>query len=103
MRLEISKHISENFRKLLENRVHIKDNQTYFNESPLVMKYVFALEKQLPPAITQPLLFSPYRPRWPEDLDEKRSMIKQIQERDRLLFFPFDRIDSFSSTAFRSS
>ena len=95
MRLEISKHISENFRKLLENRVHIKDNQTYFNESPLVMKYVFALEKQLPPAITQPLLFSPYRPRWPEDLDEKRSMIKQIQERDRLLFFPFDRIDPF--------
>ena len=57
MRLEISKHISENFRKLLENRVHIKDNQTYFNESPLVMKYVFALEKQLPPGNNTTIAF----------------------------------------------
>ena len=59
------------------------------------MKYVYALVDQLPPETAQPLLFSPYHPRWPEDLDEKRSIIEQIQEKDRLLFFPFDQIDPF--------
>ena len=80
---------------LLENRIHIKSHQIYFCQAPLVMKYVYALVDQLPPETAQPLLFSPYHPRWPEDLDEKRSIIEQIQEKDRLLFFPFDQIDPF--------
>lgn len=95
MRLEISKHIGEDFQMLLENRIHIKSHQIYFCQAPLVMKYVYALVDQLPPETAQPLLFSPYHPRWPEDLDKKRSIIEQIQEKDRLLFFPFDQIDPF--------
>ena len=82
---------------LLENRIHIKSHQIYFCQAPLVMKYVYALVDQLPPETAQPLLFSPYHPRWPEDLDEKRSIIEQIQEKDRLLFFLLTKSIPFCS------
>lgn len=94
-RLEISDRISGDFMKLLKKRISVEDYQIYIDKAPLNMKYVFALENQLPEKISQPLRFLPYHPRWPEDLREKTSMIDQIQERDRLLFFPFDRVDPF--------
>ena len=95
IRLEISDRISGDFMKLLKKRISVEDYQIYIDKAPLNMKYVFALENQLPEKISQPLRFLPYHPRWPEDLREKTSMIDQIQERDRLLFFPFDRVDPF--------
>ena len=95
IRLEISDRISGDFMKLLKKRISVEDDQIYIDKAPLNMKYVFALENQLPEKISQPLRFLPYHPRWPEDLREKTSMIDQIQERDRLLFFPFDRVDPF--------
>lgn len=95
MRLEISGSITGEFQKLLESRIQVKSRQVYFSDAPLAMQYVFALEKALPPQQLRPLQFVPYQPRWPDGLDKKRSMIEQVQQKDRLLFFPFDSIDPF--------
>ncbi|MCI8526200.1 MAG: polyphosphate kinase 1 [Oscillospiraceae bacterium] len=95
VRLEISGEAGGDFLKLLKRRIDVDDHQIYFDEAPLRMKYVFALERALPEELARPLYFAPYAPRWPEGLDEKRPMIEQIQKRDRLLFFPFDRVDPF--------
>ena len=95
IRLELSNEISEEFLKLLKKRIRVEDYQICVDRAPLNMKYVFALEELLPKELRPELCYTPFQPRWPEDLDEKRSLIRQIQEKDRLLFFPFDKVSPF--------
>ena len=95
VRLELDRKIGGDFLKLLKNRIVVEDRQTYVSQSPLNMSYVFPLMSQLPQELVEPLLFQPYQPRWPEDLQKGESMIRQIRRRDRMLFFPFDAVDPF--------
>ncbi len=95
VRLELSKKIGGEFLKLLKSRVRVENRQVYFGQAPLDMKYVFDLVRSLPEAVSAPLAFAPYQPRWPEDLDERDSIIEQVRRKDKLLFFPFDGVDPF--------
>ncbi len=95
VRLEIGGTAEGDFLKLLKRRIAVEDHQIYFDRAPLNLKYVYALERALPQEMVKPIQFEPYVPRWPEDLDPKKSMIEQIRKRDRMLFFPFDKVDPF--------
>ena len=95
VRLELSRKIGGEFLKLLKSRIRVDSHQIYFDQSPLCMKYVFDLIKSLPAERAAEFSFVPYRPRWPEDLDPKASVIEQVRRRDQLLFFPFDGVDPF--------
>jgi len=95
VRLELSKKMSGEFMRLLKSRVRLENRQIYIDQSPLDMHYVFDLVKALPPEKSAPLRFPPYRPRWPEDLQKNSSIIDQVRQQDRLLFFPFDGVDPF--------
>ena len=95
VRLELSRKVSADFLKLLKIRIEVGDHQTYIDRAPLDMKYVYDFIRALPSDVADPLSFPPYQPRWPEDLDEKASIIEQVQRKDKLLFFPFDKVDPF--------
>ena len=93
VRLELSKKMGGEFMRLLKGRLGLDNRQIYIDQTPLEMHYVYDLIKLLPEA--KKLSFPPYRPRWPEDLRRTESIIDQIRQRDRLLFFPFDGVDPF--------
>ena len=95
VRLEVSRPISQAFLDILRDRLDLEAHQVFVDRSPLNMSYVFALIGQLPADVSEKLLFPPYQPRQPEDLNPKQSMIQQIQQRDRLLFYPFDSVNPF--------
>lgn len=95
VRLEVGGVIEGDFLKLLKRRVEVADHQIYFDLAPLDMKYVYALERALPEDLVKPIQFVPYVSRWPENLDPKKCIIEQVQKRDRMLFFPFDKVDPF--------
>ncbi len=95
VRLELAGRASGELLRVLKRRIGVEDHQVYFDQAPLNMEYVYALAAGLPDEVAAPLSFSPYTPRWPEDLRPDHSMIEQIQQRDRLLFFPFDRVEPF--------
>ena len=95
VRLELSKKMSGEFMRLLKGRIGLENKQIYIDQSPLVMRYVLDLPKTLPPEKAAALSFPPYHPRWPEDLQKDVSMIDQVRQRDKLLFFPFDGVDPF--------
>lgn len=95
VRLEISRPISQSFLDVLRDRLDLEPHQVYVDRAPLNMSYVFPLIHQLPADLSQKLLFPPYQPRQPEDLNPNQSMIQQIQQRDRLLFYPFDSVNPF--------
>ncbi len=95
VRLELNRKPNGELTKLLKARIRVDSRQVYIDQTPLNMHYVYDLIRSLPADRTKPLLFPPYRPRWPEDLDEHASLIDQLRRRDHLLFFPFDSVDPF--------
>lgn len=95
VRLEISSHLSKEFTDKITKLVSIQAHQVVYDSCPLNMGYVFQLVGDISPEKSSLLLYQPYEPRWPEDLRTDLSIIEQVQEKDRLLFFPFDSIDPF--------
>lgn len=95
VRLELSRKMSGEFMRLLKGRVGLENKQIYIDQAPLDMHYVYDLAKTLPEAKAAALRFPPYRPRWPEDLQKSVSVIDQVRQHDRLLFFPFDGVEPF--------
>ena len=95
VRLELSVPVSAEFQKMLSSLIRVENQQIFVDTCPLNMRYVFRLIGELPMDLSARLLYSPYRPRWAEDLRREQSMIAQVQQRDRLLFYPYDSVEPF--------
>ena len=95
IRVVLGSEISEPFRNRLAHLVHVSRNQISVDTCPLRMNYVFPLADKALNAGKASLLYPPYTPRWPEDIDPNFSVIEQVRQRDKLLFFPFDSTEPF--------
>ena len=95
VRLELSTQVSAEFQKALSALVRVQTHQVFVDESPLNMRYVFRLIGELPKEVSSRLLYSDYHPRWAEDLQHDQPMLTQIQQKDRLLFYPYDSVEPF--------
>lgn len=95
LRLEMDRPISEEFLTLLQGITEVRNPQVYVDAVPLNMKYVRDLFSLLPGKLAASLRFAPYQPRWPEDLRRDGSILEQIRQKDRLLFFPYDSVEPF--------
>ena len=95
VRLELSAPVSEEFRKILTTLVRVESHQIFVDSSPLNMHYVYQLVSELPKELSVRLLYPSYHPRWAEDLHREQSMIAQVQQKDRLLFYPYDAVEPF--------
>lgn len=95
VRLELSAEVSGEYRKMLCALVHVANHQVFVDTCPLNMQYVFRLIGKLPEALCTRLLYPAYRPRWAEDLRREQQMLAQIQQKDRLLFYPYDSVEPF--------
>ena len=93
IRLEISNKVSDALLTKLMRITNTNKSQVMIDICPLNMSYVFSLAStfdSLPD-----LLYPKYKPRWPEDLVESTSIIDQVLQKDKLLFYPFDSVDPF--------
>lgn len=97
VRLEINGKLPKLTIEYLRSRLNLKPEQIYHSESPLKMAYVFSLFSKLPLTLEKITTYKPYTPVYPADLNPKKSIINQVTDKDRLLFFPFESIDPFLS------
>ena len=95
VRLELSAPVSEEFQNILSALIRVETHQIFSDICPLNMGYVFRLITELPKELSARLLYSSYRPRWAEDLRQDQPMMTQVQQRDRLLFYPYDSVGPF--------
>ena len=95
VRLELNAAVSGEFRNILSALVRVEDHQVFVDECPLNMHYVFRLTGELPKELSPRLLYPAYRPRWAEDLRQNQSVLAQVQQKDRLLFYPYDSVEPF--------
>ena len=95
VRLELSTAVSGEFQRILSAPVRVEYQQVFVDPCPLNMQYVFRLIGELPRELSERLLYPAYRPRWAEDLLREQQIMTQIQQKDRLLFYPYDSVEPF--------
>lgn len=95
VRLELNTSISEDFCSRLVELIKIEPNQIFVDSCPLNMGYVYRLIDELSKEVSTQLLYQPYRGRWPEDLNREQKIMTQVQQHDRLLFYPYDSVEPF--------
>lgn len=93
VRLELSTQISEVFRARLAKLVKVEAYQIFVDECPINMGYVFRLTGEWPRETTAKLLYKPYIGRWPEDIAREHNIIEQVQQKDKILFYPYDSVE----------
>lgn len=76
--------------KMLAGSLKLGPKQVYACACPLKLSYAYALDN-CPPE----MYYSPYVPVWPEYLDRETPMRTQIQQRDVLLFYPYQSMQPF--------
>lgn len=89
VRLETWGAPGRDLKKLLRGRAKVSGRWCHESLAPLQMDWLQSLE-----FTARELIFPEYEPRWPEDLEEG-SVIQQVLEKDRLLFFPYDQVTPF--------
>ncbi|MCC8141292.1 MAG: polyphosphate kinase 1 [Lachnospiraceae bacterium] len=93
IKLEYTGLMDESVIGILLKHLKLKKNYVFYSESPLDLSFFSTLSDLL--RGDKSLFYEKYTPRYPADIDPKRSLIDQIEEKDRLLFFPYDSMDPF--------
>ena len=95
VRLELGSAISSEFEEKLTNLIRVETRQVFVDSCPLNMHYVYRMADSLQQDLKNRLSYPAYRGRWAEDLVKDQPMIRQIQQKDRLLFYPYDAVEPF--------
>jgi polyphosphate kinase len=95
VRLEIQGRKNPELEALLRERLALAPEQVFYCRCPLVLDDVFRLEKQLSPARKEFLTYPPFVPRQPECFRPGIPLYRQVEQKDKLLMYPFEAIDPF--------
>ena len=76
--------------KMLTGSLKLDSWQVYTCACPLKLNYAYMLDSCAPE-----LYYSPYAPVWPDYLNKEQPMRAQIQQRDVLLFYPYQQMQPF--------
>lgn len=93
VRLEVSKPISKEFRKLISNRSD--DNIILVNRVPLSYTFLSVAEKQMPKELRDSLVFPPMVPQLPAWYRPGESILEQVQKEDLFLSYPYESTRPF--------
>lgn len=93
--LEVRGELDKEVRGVLLERLELNKNQILTYSAPIAIQGVFGMERSLDPALKAQLCYPPFTPRQSKVFDYERSLLDQIAERDRVLFYPYDSMDAF--------
>ena len=93
VRIELSREINDKAKAELSNYLEIGKGHFIEVETPLDLSYVFELQNYL--ADKPELFYEKRSPRNPAGIDLKTGIIAQIEQKDRLLSYPFETMKPF--------
>ncbi len=93
VRLEFQGKPSADIIDVISKTLRVKENFIFRQKSPLDLGFLSALERRLEKQ--NELFFAPLTPQRSPDIDPKRPLISQIQQRDILLSYPYENINQF--------
>lgn len=93
IRMEYSRVLDEKVIKSLCKELKINKKQIFYSKTPLDLSFVFIIQDIL--RNNKELFFKRHVPQISKEIDENKSMIEQIENKDILLSYPFESMTSF--------
>ncbi|MCD8109269.1 MAG: polyphosphate kinase 1 [Clostridiales bacterium] len=93
IRLEYTRLMDPTVLNLLCNRLELKKRHVFRSKSPLDLSFFSVVQDIL--RNEKELFFDKFSPQMPDDLDRRKSMLEQVREKDRFLFYPYDSMEPF--------
>lgn len=93
VKLEHSRVLDDTVVEKLRKELGLFPEQVFFSEAPLELSFLFQIQDSL--REKRELFYERQIPQKPADIVEDRSMIEQIEEKDRLLNFPYESMKPF--------
>ena len=90
VRLELSREIDEEIIQSLCKNLKLDPKRVFEYDSPLDHSFLFQIEDQL--RSHTDLFFAPRHPQPSPALDERKPIIPQILEEDKLIHYPYESI-----------
>lgn len=93
VKLECSRDMDDKIIKHLCKELGLNSEQVFYSKSPLELSFVYKIQDML--RKNKKLFFNKRTPANSDFVDENRSMINQIAEKDILLRYPFESINPY--------
>lgn len=97
VRMELSRKIGKRMKQILCETVGVEPDHVFRSEVPLELSFVFMIQNYLRGQGKDDLFYPKRSPRMTVDLNEKESLLKQVENKDVLLKYPFENIKSFTN------
>ncbi len=96
VRMEVDRRMSDELRSVLLRRLRLRKDRVWVSQSPIEMSYTARVGDLIDPAIKKELTYPVFIPQYPDFYIPKKSIIRAIEERDRLLCYPYHTFDTFT-------
>lgn len=97
VRMELSRVINEKLIQEICKYIHMEKSHVFMSRVPFDMSFVFSIQNYLRVQGQEELFYQKKNPRMTAELNEKESLISQIEKKDVLLTYPFENIKSFTN------
>lgn len=95
VRLELSRQLNKKLIHEICKYIHLDKSHVFQSGVPLDLSFVFAIQNYLRGKNRDELFYRKRSPRMTPEINEKESIIKQIETKDLLLSYPFENIKTF--------
>ncbi len=95
VRLEVKGQLTKRSLEFLRKHHGLEKNQVYSSTAPLLMKYVFMIEDHLDPSTKDKVSYRPFEPQPSPMFRKDQPVMNQIFEGDKILHYPFERMEPF--------
>lgn len=103
VRLELSRKINKKLVAEICKYIHMEKSHVFLSRVPLDMSFVFSLQNYLRNQGKEELFYPKRSPKNTEQLNDKESLIAQIEKKDVLLSYPFENIKSFTNLLYEAA
>jgi polyphosphate kinase len=97
VRMELSRKLNKKLINDICKYINIDKSHVFISDVPLDMSFVFSIQNFLRKKNQEELFYQKRSPRTTKQLDEKKSLIAQIEEKDVLLSYPYENIKTFTN------
>lgn len=95
IRLEFYKSNDKFYTKHLRKELGLHKNQIFLTQSPINLDFIHDFIDDIPNDIKQDLTFPKFTPQRTNQIDPNKSLFKQLDKKDILLFYPYQTMDHF--------
>lgn len=103
VRMELSREINKKLVNEICKCVNVDKKHVFMSKVPLDMSFVFAIQNYLRGQEKETLFYHKRNPRMTDQLNDKESLIGQVEKKDVLLSYPFENIKSFTNLLYEAA